>query len=208
MRNPPTVDLRPWFLVLDDLEGEITSAALYGNDRPLEIDVGCGRGMFLLNAALRDPDRNWLGIELDYKEGRRAASKLHKRQLANARVLGGDVRVAFTRLVPAHGVAALHVYFPDPWWKKKHRRRRLFTDEFVGMASRVLRPGGLFHSWTDVGDYFEVIRALMDHHPDFEVLPPPAERDPESDLDYQTSFERKKRQAGETIYRGLWRRRA
>ena len=208
MRNEPTVDLRPYFLTFDDLDGPLNWEVLFGSRDPVEIDVGCGRGLFLLGAALRNPDRNYLGIELDYKEGRRAAAKLYKRSLPNARVLGGDVRYAFRRLVPPHSVAALHVYFPDPWWKKKHRRRRLFSDEFVELAAGVLMPGGLLHSWTDVGEYFGIISALMDHHPAFEPLPPPPEHQPEHDLDYQTSFERKKRQAGETIYRGLWRRRA
>lgn len=207
MRHEPTVDLRPHFFTFDDLEGPLDWGAFFGNANPVELDIGCGRGLFLLNAALRQPERNWLGIEIDYKEGRRAAAKLHKRSLPNARVLGGDVRFALTRLIVPHSVVGLHVYFPDPWWKTKHRRRRLFTDEFAGMAADVLQPGGLLHSWTDVGDYFAVIAALMDHHPAFEPLPPPDEHAPEHDLDYQTSFERKKRQSGETIYRGLWRRR-
>src|SRR5690606_25385325 len=91
------------------------------------------------------------------------------------------------------------------WWKRKHRKRRVFTDQFVGRLTRVLQPGGLVHSWTDVEEYFEIISALMDNHPDFQTLPPPPEREPEHDLDYLTSFERKKRKEGWTIYRGRWR---
>ena len=103
-------------------------------------------------------------------------------------------------------VDAVHVYFPDPWWRKKHRRRRIFTDAFVDLCSRVLKPGGHLHSWTDVPDYFDIIQALMDHHDDFETLPPPRERPPEHDMDYQTSFERKKRKEGFPIFRGLWQK--
>ena len=64
------------------------------------------------------------------------------------------------------------------------------------------------HCWTDVKDYFDVITAIMDHHPEFEALAPPEERDPNHDMDYQTSFERKKRKEGLIIHRGLWRRRS
>ncbi|HUG91189.1 MAG TPA: tRNA (guanosine(46)-N7)-methyltransferase TrmB [Planctomycetaceae bacterium] len=208
LRQPPSLDLRPWFLTLDDLHGLLDWRAFFGNDRPVEIDVGCGRGLYLVRASEEHPETNYLGIEIDYQEGRRGARRLWKRQAPNARVLGGDVRRAMTHCIPPASVAAVHVYFPDPWWKRKHRRRRVFTDEFVGQCARVLAPGGLLHSWTDVEEYFGVISALMDHHPDFEPLPPPPERSPQHDMDYQSSFERKKRQLGSTIYRGRWRRRA
>lgn len=206
-QQQPRLDLRPWFLTLDDLDGPIEYARLFEREHPVEIDVGSGRGLFLVNAAETHPETNYIGIEIDYREGRRAARRLQKREMPNARVLGGDAKRALEHLVPPHSVAAVHVYFPDPWWKKKHRKRRVFTDEFVALVARVLEPGGLVHSWTDVAEYFDVIRGLMDHHPDFEVLPPAPERQAEHDLDYRTSFERKKRKEGWPIYRGLWRRR-
>jgi tRNA (guanine-N7-)-methyltransferase len=205
-RVPPSLDLRPWFLTLDDVTPPLDWCEFFGNDQPVEIDVGCGRGLFLVRASEEHPGVNFLGVEIDYKEGRRGARRLWKRRAPNARVLGGDVQRALDGFVRAHSVAAVHVYFPDPWWKRKHRRRRVFTDEFVDRCARVLQPGGVLHAWTDVAEYFGVILALMDHHPQFEPLPPPAEHAPQHDLDYQTSFERKKRKSGETIYRGRWRR--
>lgn len=206
MPHPPREDLRPYFLTLHDLEGVIDWREYFGNGHPVEIDVGSGRGMFLLKAALANPGTNYLGIELDYKEGRRGARKLKKRQLPNARVLGGDVRVAFEELIEPGSVSAVHVYFPDPWWKRKHKKRRLFTDLFTDQMARVLKPGGLVHVWTDVEDYFRDMAALMDHHGQFEPIPPPPEHEPQHDMDYVTSFERKKRQEGSTIYRGRWRK--
>jgi tRNA (guanine-N7-)-methyltransferase len=209
MPQPITLDLKPWFVTLDDLRAEfggtVDWAAYFGNDHPVEIDVGCGRGMSVLNAALANPGVNYVGIEIDYREGRHGAKRLWKRQLPNARVWGGDVARVFDLLVPDNSVRAVHVYFPDPWWKKKHRRRRVFTDAFVDRAARVLAPDGMLQSWTDVEEYFGVISALMDHDSRFERLPTPEEKPAEHDLDYRTSFERKKRQAGETIHRGRWR---
>src|SRR5690554_4282304 len=133
MPHQPAVDLRPYFLSLDDVSEPIDWSEFFGNDHPVELDIGCGRGLFLLNASLAHPDTNYLGLELDYKEGRRAARKLYKRELPNARVIGGDCRIPLSSLIPAESVAAAHVYFPDPWWKKKHKRRRLFTDEFTDL---------------------------------------------------------------------------
>jgi len=210
MRRIPLNDLNPWFQTLDDVagqDGRITSRTLFGNNRPLEIDVGCGRGLFVFTASLARPDTNFLGIELDFKEARRAAKRLQKREAANARILGGDVFQAFTELIPPRSVDAVHVYFPDPWWKRRHRRRRVFNDRFVDLCATLLKRGGLVHSWTDVEEYFEVISALMDNHAEFEKLPQPEERAPVNDLDYHTSFERKKRKLGLPIYRSQWRRR-
>ena len=206
MTREPPVDLRPYFLTLGDLDGPIDWTAFFGNEHAVEIDVGSGRGLFLVTAGAAHPEINYLGIELDYKEGRRAARRLKKRETPNVRVLGGDVRVAFERFVRPGSVSAVHVYFPDPWWKRKHKRRRVFNDEFVGQLALVLKPGGLVHSWTDVEEYFQVIEALMDHHQAFVKLPHPDERTAEHDLDYQTSFERKKRQLGSSIWRGCWRK--
>jgi tRNA (guanine-N7-)-methyltransferase len=84
----------------------------------------------------------------------------------------------------------------------------VFTDQFADECARLLKPGGLLHSWTDVEEYFGIISDLMDHHPSFRKLPPPQEITPSHDLDYRTSFERRKRKAGLPIYRGLWERRA
>lgn len=202
--NPPGEDLRPWFLTLNDLEEPLNWQEFFGNDHPVEIDVGCGRGLFVVTSSVARPDVNVLGIELDYREGRRGARRLKKLQAANARILGGDVQQAFDRFVPPRSCDAIHVYFPDPWWKKKHRRRRVFTDALVNQMVQLLKPRGMVHSWTDVEEYFGVISALMDHDPRFETLPPPAEREPSHDMDYQTSFERKKRKLGCPIYRGQW----
>lgn len=206
MPPTPPVDLKPYFQTLGDLEGPLDWAEFFGNDNPVEVDIGSGRGLFLVTASDANPNVNYLGIEIDYREGRRGAKRLQKRESPNARVLGGDVREAFEKLIPAESLAAAHVYFPDPWWKRKHRRRRVFTDELVTQMHGALVPGGLVHSWTDVEEYFGVIRALLDNDPRFEPLPPPPVHSPEHDMDYRTSFERKKRKAGCEIYRGLWRK--
>ncbi len=210
-RTVPPTDLKPYFFttadVHDELGGALDWPTLFGNGNPVEIDIGCARGLFLVTSAEANPHTNYFGIETDCRKARHGAQRLKRRQLSNARVLGGDARIALEKFISPQSVAAVHVYFPDPWWKRKHRRRRVFTNKFVDLCAKVLEPGGLLHSWTDVAEYFDVISALMSHDPRFEGLPPPEERQPAHDMDYQTSFERKKRKIGQTIHRGCWKRR-
>lgn len=200
-------ELRPWFTSMDDFSTEFVWREFWGNDNPIELDIGAGRGLFILKASQENPNRNYLGFEQEFQEGRRAARRFSKRHLSNARMVGGDALTALKKLIPPHSVEAVHIYFPDPWWRRRHRRRRIFTDVLVDLCARALKPLGHLHAWTDVADYFEVMQSLVNHHAEFEPLAAPAERTPKNDEDYHTSFERKKRLAGATIYRGLWQRR-
>jgi tRNA (guanine-N7-)-methyltransferase len=207
MRAPPGEIMFPWLRRSHEMENEpIDWAEFFGNDNPVELDIGCGRGLYTWKASEANPQINYLGIELDYKTARRAAGKLYKREIPNARIISGDAREILDKLIVNGSVQAAHFYFPDPWWKRKHKSRRLFTDDFADQIAEVLQMGGILHSWTDVEDYFEVISALMEHHTQFETLPEPTEKTPEHDFDYRTSFERKKRKEGETIYRGRWKK--
>lgn len=207
MVHPPRVDLKPWFLTLEDVPARtIVWNELFGNDHPVEIEIGSGRGLFLLNSALARPDTNFLGIEYDYKEGRRAATRLKKRALPNARLLGADARIVAARYLADACAAAVHIYFPDPWWKRRHKKRRIFSPDFIAQVARILQPGGVLHAWTDVAEYFEVMQEVVAGIPRFRPLPPPDERQAEHDMDYHTSFERKKRKLGLPIYRARWER--
>ena len=208
MQTAPIKPMKPWFQVIDDLGDHLDWEEFFGNDNPVELDIGCGRGMFLFNSAVETPDVKYLGLEIDYREGRRAASRLLKRELPNARVIGGDCKIVLSRLMKKHSVRAAHVYYPDPWWKKRHHKRRLFTQEFADLLAEVVEYEGHVHSWSDVADLFDIIRDLMDGHPLFSTQTPPPLKQPEHDLDYQTSFDRKKRQMGLPVFRGLWQRNA
>ncbi len=109
------------------------------------------------------------------------------------------------RLVPDASVRAVHVYFPDPWWKKRHKKRRVFTAALLASVVRVLEPGGELHVATDVEEYFDVIRTLVAAEPRLVELTVPPCKEPEHDLDYLTNFERKFRIEGRAIYRASYK---
>ncbi|WP_339728670.1 tRNA (guanosine(46)-N7)-methyltransferase TrmB [uncultured Gimesia sp.] len=203
--SKPSKDLKPYFRTLEDLDSPFDWTAFFGNDHPVVLDVGAGRGLFLFNASGANLDKNFLGMEIDYREGRRAATRLMKAERPNARVLGGDARIAFDKFISDSSISEVHVYFPDPWWKKRHHKRRIFTDVFVTRITKALKNGGELHFWTDVEEYFERVKNLMDHASQFIQQETPQECLPEHDMDYQTSFERKKRNEGWKIHRGLWK---
>jgi len=206
-RSRPETDVSA-FLIESPLSDEpvrIEWTRLFGRDSPVELEVGSGKGLFLVNAATLNPDCNFLGVELSRKYARLAAERLARNGVSNARIWRGDARFVLARLVPDSGLRAVHVYFPDPWWKKRHKKRRVFTDSLVGDIERILKPGGDLRIASDVEEYFGIIQRLISAHGRFHEQPVPEPKDPEHSLDYLTNFERKYRIAGRTIYRANYR---
>jgi tRNA (guanine-N7-)-methyltransferase len=166
--------------------------------------VGPGKGLFLANAARANPGRNFLGVEIARKYARLAAERLAKQGLHNAKVWAGDICDVLARRVADRSVQAVHVYFPDPWWKKRHKKRRVFTGALVAQIERVLQAGGELHVASDVEEYFALIRELIAASPAFHQRPAPDVKDPEHELDYLTNFERKYRIEGRPIFRSSY----
>jgi tRNA (guanine-N7-)-methyltransferase len=178
--------------------------AMFGNANPVEIEVGFGKGLFLVTSATARPDTNFFGIEIIKKMQVFAANRIAQKALANVRTCCGDAKFVFRDFVVPGSVQAMHVYFPDPWWKARHKRRTLMTREFAELMLTVLIPGGQFHFATDVADYFEMVTELMLEVPAFSRLETPEETAPSHDMDYLTNFERKFRKEGRPIYRSRY----
>ena len=197
----PSLDVTPFLRALDDLRKPWTPSEWFERDAPLEIDIGSGKGMFLATASAERPDHNFLGVEISGRYARFCAAKLARRQASNARVIHGNAKDFLRDVLLGSQVTALHVYFPDPWWKKRHKRRRVMDEPFVRDIQRALLTGGKLHFWTDVEEYFtttlELIAAAteLDGPHQVPILPP------EHDLDYRTHFERRMRLHGELVFR-------
>jgi tRNA (guanine-N7-)-methyltransferase len=197
----PLEALAPYLLAMPDPPAPLDWSAVFGNDRPVELEVGCGKGLFLLTSAAARPETNFAGIEIVRKYQLFTATRLAKREVKNVRVACADARLFLRDCVPAASLQTVHVYFPDPWWKKRHHKRRVFTEEFAGQCSRVLRPGGELSAATDVPEYAVVMAQTMAALAEFRALPPPEPGTPTHDLDYLTNFERKFRKQGKPIFR-------
>ena len=203
----PNLDLSRHFRRDEQLPQPWNESELFAQSAPLEVDVGCGKGMFLERACTGQPDHNFLGIEVSRKYARFSAARLAKHRVGNGIVVEGDAQRIFAELLPRESVTAVHVYFPDPWWKKRHHRRRIMNDLFLANVERVLVPQGMLHFWTDVREYFEeslprVLAATLEGP--FPVLP----EEPLHDLDFRTHFERRKRMDGKPIFRARFRKSA
>ena len=128
---------------------------------PLEIDVGCGKGRFLLARAASYPEVNFLGIERMLKRIRKVDKKACSHGLQNIRLLRMDAYYAIVYLIPPAQVRTYYIFFPDPWPKKKHSQHRLFSPEFVKALADTLTPHGCVHVFTDHEPYYEQIKHYM-----------------------------------------------
>ena len=141
-------------------EGVFTSLA------PLTVEIGFGKGDSLLEMAVANPQRNYLGIEV-YRPGiGNLLINIHKEKLENLKVVNRDSIEVLGYLPPA-GVDCLQVFFPDPWPKRKHHKRRLINSTLLDLASSKLAPGGCLHIATDWLDYAEQIRSMLSAHSAF-----------------------------------------
>ena len=155
-----------------DLERE------FGRRAPLEVEIGTGKARFLLEAARRAPGHDFLGIELSLSYYRICRERVGRSGAANVRVLRADARRFVEAALPPASVCAFHVYFPDPWPKKRQRKRRLLDGPFLEVLAARLAPGGIVRIATDHSDYGSLIDPLLESVPSLErlawdALPPP-----------------------------------
>jgi len=173
-------------------------------DRVRELEVGSGKGLFLQTAAQADPSRHFVGIELSRKFANRAAQRIFKMGLSNVSLLCGDAKKFLSQVVPDQAVQCVHVYFPDPWWRNKHKKRRVLNEQTLQDIQRVLPLGGQFHFWTDALDYYEHICQEVMQHTQLAGPRYVPERGVHHAMDYTTHFERRARLSCQPVYRAIF----
>ena len=202
----PKIDYSRHLTTPEQLPRPWNAAEVFGRQAPLEIEIGSGKGLFLRTAAAASPEVDFLGIEIARLYAEFAAAALAKRSLPNARLVCGDALQIFRELLPDASLAAVHVYFPDPWWKKRHRKRRVMRESLLRDIERTLRPGGTLHFWTDVEEYFQTSLELLAAHTTLKGPIAVPESPAEDDMAYRTHFERRMRQHNEAVYRAEFRK--
>jgi tRNA (guanine-N7-)-methyltransferase len=172
-------------------------AAIYGRPGPLTIEIGCGGGRTIIAMAVAHPERNCLAVERAGEYYRILRERAARRALANLRVSQLDAAYLLARFLPEASVEEYHIYFPDPWPKRKHQKRRLFSESFCRDLRRTLIPGGTLFVATDFHEYYEFILPRLQAVLDVREHPQPWEDAPEG----RTNYEVKYLKEGRPIYR-------
>ena len=204
----PALDLSRHYRDQEELMPGFDLRSLFRQDQPLEVEVGSGKGLFITAAAQANAGHNFVGMEIARKYARHAAARLARQDSANAVMICGDALAIFRERIAGDSLAAIHVYFPDPWWKKRHKKRRVLNEDFLNDAERTLSPGGRLQFWTDVEEYFQTTLALIAEKTRLVGPSLVPERPAEHDLDYRTHFERRTRKNEESVYRAEFEKRA
>jgi tRNA (guanine-N7-)-methyltransferase len=200
--NPVTASTQPDLIVeLHSILEPLDLTALFPNGRPLEVELGCGDASFLVNDAELHLDRNFIGVERLLGRLRKLDRKGRRAGLVNLRGVRIESSYFLKYLLPAHSAAALHLYFPDPWPKRKHWKKRLVNERFPEIALRALAPDGVLYLRTDDRNYFEQMREVFAAHAAFRPVETPADL-----AGLLTDFEREFQKRGVQTLRAAYRR--
>jgi len=161
MQTPRELIVEPIGLNVDALPKPIDWRELFGNDHPVELEIGMGKGTFITEQAKARPETNFFGIEYARWFWRYASDRLRRNACLNARTVRAEASFFLRVFVKNESLSVVHIYFPDPWPKKRHHKRRLIQPAFLVEMNRVLAPDGRLQIVTDHLDYFEQIEPAV-----------------------------------------------
>lgn len=222
-RHHRTVDEHgPTYLVPLSADGtsvdpgvQLNAAEIFGRDAPLIVEIGSGSGDCVVAAAAAHPETDFICVEVWSPGVAQTIAKAARAQLSNLRIVQADAAGLVASALPEASVEELWVFFPDPWPKKKHHKRRLVEPHFAQTVARVLRPGGVWRLGTDWEDYAFAMREVLRAEPAFEDAGS-GDAAGEGGVDFtarfegrvMTRFERKGLDVGHTVYDIAVRRRS
>jgi len=183
----------PFLLEYPDEAGRLVLADIFSNENPVELEIGSGKGTFLMAVAQARPGTNYIGIEWARQYALYAADRLRRHNQANARMVHGEASWWVRCHIPDASLEGVHVYFPDPWPKARHHKRRLVQLSFIAEVHRILKPGGKLRLVTDHADYFAHMQEVLKTQTLLKVIPfesPLAGHVPEGQI-VGTNFEKK-----------------
>ena len=160
LKDYPTISLKP-----EDFDGQIDFVHIFGRESPVHIEIGCGKGTFLLNQAKAQSELNFLGIEWANKYYRYAVDRIGRWGLTNVRIVRTDAATFLADYLPDSSVQCFHIYFPDPWPKKRHHKRRFISTDNLAQLIRCLKLDGQIRIATDHVEYFQQIQQVIADQP-------------------------------------------
>ncbi len=175
-------------------------AGVFGRDAPVTLEIGFGNGDNLIDMARHSPDTNFLGIEVHEPGVGHCLLKISEYQLQNVRVMKHDAIEVLRNMIADHSLARVNLFFPDPWPKKRHHKRRIVNREFITLLAQKLSPDGVFHVATDWENYAGHIEEVMAATPDFiKLAQPPGDRS-------VSRFDSRGQRLGHSNWEQAWRR--
>jgi len=169
-------------------------ATLFGNDHPIVLEIGSGKGRFLIAEATARPDVNFIGIEKSLHYHRVIRDRVAKRSLTNIRLINHDAFLVLRDMLPDESIAEIHIYFPDPWPRKREQKRRIIRDEALEEMRRVMTDGASGIFVTDHKQYYEAAAPVIEQFFRSERRVPRADDPP------RTNYEAKFREEGREIF--------
>ncbi len=173
---------------------------IFGNDNPVEIEIGCGKAKLLIARAQSHPDRNFIGIDYTWRFMKHGCHRSQKRMLQNIRFIKEEAKHIITEFIEPRSVSIFHIYFPDPWPKRRQQKRRLINRQFVEVLQEKLVDGGMIEVITDDFDYSIAIKAAFAETSSLWRDIRKSTNEPLFDTKEKTNYELKWRAAGRTIY--------
>ncbi len=189
-------------------EGELDWVALFGNTHPVTLEIGFGNGESLAAMAEAAPELNFLGVEVHRPGVGHLLQLIEQKGLTNVRVANTDAVELLKQRIPAASLDRLLLFFPDPWHKSRHHKRRIVQAGFADLVASRLRPGGLWHLATDWENYAEHMREVLESHPAFDnAIAPNACAPDRPAWRPETKFERRGQRLGHGVWDMLYTRR-
>ncbi|MDX1733176.1 MAG: tRNA (guanosine(46)-N7)-methyltransferase TrmB [Halioglobus sp.] len=185
---------------LEHRDGLLDAQQVFGRRAPLTLEIGFGMGQSLLEMALQDPARDFVGVEVHRPGVGRLLHGIERSGATNIRVYCHDAVDILRDCIADGSLDCVQVFFPDPWHKKRHHKRRLVQPEFVAALARALRPGGVLHLATDWQNYAEHMMEVVSACPDFSNAAGAGAYAPRPSHRPLTKFE----QRGERLGHGVW----
>jgi tRNA (guanine-N7-)-methyltransferase len=176
-------------------------------DHPVTLEIGFGNGDTLAEMASQNPDRRFLGIEVHRPGVGHLLQLIEREGLENLRIVSADAVEVLREQIPEASLDTVLVFFPDPWPKKRHHKRRLVQQDFVGLVASRLKPGGRFHLATDWEDYAQQMLVVLEASEGFDNATGPGQFAPRPDYRPPTKFERRGQRLGHDVWDLIYRRR-
>lgn len=187
-------------------QGPLDAPARFGRTAPLVLEIGFGNGEALIHGALHSPARDFIGIEVHKPGAGRALNAIESNALPNVRLYAEDAVEVLKQCIGEGALSEVRIYFPDPWHKKRHVKRRLIQPGFVELLASRIAPGGLLHLATDWQPYAEQMWEVMDASSAFRNSEGPGGHVPRPEWRPETHFERRGLRLGHGVWDLLYRR--